>query len=374
MKRYSISEAENIRVLGRTTMDSEGLNVFWTGSGIELNATGTELHVEICAGFEGYEPWIEILIDGCLSQRRMLERGKHTLCIFRCMEDGPVRNVKILKATQAVENDPESFVQIQGLVTDGSFVPLEKCSMKLEVIGDSITSGEGMGGSLKENTWNASVFSVYRSYPFLLAEMLHADLHVLSQSGYGVYCSWCGKTKESLPRYYTQVCGVLSGKANEEKGAHAAWDFSAWQPDCIVVNLGTNDSGSFDQAGNVFPDMDWTCPMRVNEDGSMNEEDRQKILQAVISFLHDLRRYNPSAQIIWCYGMLGGRMEGTLREAVGMYLEETGDKRVRFQLLPDTREGEFGCRSHPGAPSHRKAAEVLYQTIRNLRGEEQPSD
>ena len=367
MKRYPVADMKNIHILGRTTRSEEGLNLFWTGSGIEVNAAGTELYVELTAGFDWFEPWIEILIDGAFSQRRMLEKGRQRICVFRAVERGAVRNVQILKATQAAGGDPASFLQINALVSDGVFLPVEPCAMKLEVIGDSLTSGEGLSGSLLETTWNASLFSACTAYPYLLARMLRADLHVISQSGFGVYCSWRGETRESLPQYYRQVCGPLSGAENEAKGALQPWDFASWQPDFIVVSLGTNDSGSFDHGGTYFPEVDWTCPMRLNPDGTIKEADRERISGAAVQFLRDLRACNPGSYLIWCYGMLRGRLTEILRDAVNTYRQETGDGRVTFVLLPETQENEIGARLHPGAIAHRKVAEALFGVISGLK-------
>ena len=364
MKRYLISEIDQLHIWGRTSYTDEGLNIFWTASGIEVNATGTEMYVELTADFGWYEPWIEIIIDGALSQRRMLEQGTQRICVYRAMEPGRVRNVRILQATQAPGNDPAAFLQLHALITDGDFAPVQPRAMKIEIIGDSITSCEGLSGSKSESAWNASIFSIFNGYPYLLGEMLQADVHVLSQSGYGVYCSWRGDVRESMPRFYPEICGPLSGGPGEKAGAHLPWDFAAWQPDVIIVNLGTNDSGSFDQAGVYFPDVDFRCPMRVDENGAMHEEDRQKVLQAAVDFLQVLRRRNPDSRIFWCYGMIPGRLEATLREAVACYRQETQDDKVEFLLLPQTLEEEIGSRMHPGAPAHRKVADVLCREIR----------
>ena len=370
MRRLLLSEEKSIRVLGRTTNNRDPLTLFWTGSGIEMNVTGTELVLEMTAGFDNYEPWIEIIIDGSLSQRRMLDRGEQKVCVFRAMDKGPVRHVKILKSTQAPSQDDASFLQINAIWTDGEFIPLEPPARRIEVIGDSLTSGEAMNGAPTENSWNASVFGVFGSYHYLLGEAMRADVHVISQSGYGVYCGWCGDTRESVPQYYEQVCGPLKGEKNEALGALGKWDFSSWQPDAILINLGTNDSGSFGQAGNYIADRDWRCPMRVNPDGSMNEEDRQSVLSAAIDFLFMLRRNNPESYLLWCIGMLPVRLEDTLREAVQTYARRTGDEKAEFVLLPRTEEGEFGARRHPGPASHRKTAAALEEKLRSLLGAE----
>lgn len=39
--------------------------------------------------------------------------------------------------------DPESVLQINAIETDGEFLPVPERNLKIEFIGDSITSGEG---------------------------------------------------------------------------------------------------------------------------------------------------------------------------------------------------------------------------------------
>ena len=42
---------------------------------------------------------------------------------------------------------------------------------------------------------------------------------------------------------------------------------------------------------------------------------------------------------------------------------KTGDERVEFVKLPDTLEGEFGSRQHPGHRSHERTAKILVEKI-----------
>ena len=364
IRTYALSEIGNLRVLGRTPQRRDPLTLFWTASGIEMLVTGSELYVDFTVDYDWFEPWIEIVIDGTLSQRRMLDRGIQRVCMFRRMEPGIARHVRVLKATQAIPGDEAALLQISAIAADGEFLPLPKPAMRVEVIGDSITSGEGLAGAITENTWNASVFGACNSYHVLLGKALTADVHVVSQSGYGVYCNWCGDVRESLPQYYEAVCGVLRGERNVGLGAREPWDFSAWQPDYIIVNLGTNDSGSFDHTGEWFEDGGGQCAMRLNPDGNMFADDRAQIWRAVMEFLRLLRLRNPDSFILWCYGMLPGRLTDTLREAVAAYRRATRDERVAFLLLPETREGEYGARRHPGPEAHRRAAEALEKWIR----------
>ena len=370
MREYTPFDTPLIHILGRTARRAP-LTLFWTASGIEVFSTGSELYIDLSADYGIFEPWVELTIDGQLTQRRMLDKGRQRICAYRAMEPGRVRRVRLMRATQAANNDPQSLLQVHAVLTDGELVPPTDSAprRRIEVVGDSITSGEGLGGSLLETTWNASLFAAYGSYTYLLGEALNADVNVISQSGYGVYCSWRGEPRESIPRYYGRICGPVTGERNTALGAQEPWDFDGWRPDAVVVNLGTNDSGSFDQGGVYFPDVDWTCPMRLEPDGSMHAEDRQRILDAVVDFLRALRRHNPTSYILWCYGMLGDRLDATLREAISLYSRESGDRNVDYLSLPNTAEGELGARWHPGYVAHRRAAEIIAGRLREVSGE-----
>jgi hypothetical protein len=280
MKRYPVADMKNIHILGRTTRSEEGLNLFWTGSGIEVNAAGTELYVELTAGFDWFEPWIEILIDGAFSQRRMLEKGRQRICVFRAVERGAVRNVQILKATQAAGGDPASFLQINALVSDGVFLPVEPCAMKLEVIGDSLTSGEGSLAPRGNDEWISLWFSARGNYSWVACDELNAERSILSQSGWGVCWDWEHNPSHTLPAHYEEIAGVLRGPAAESRGCTKPWDFASWQPDVVCIRLGTNDNNG------------------INVKNSL-DTDKEVFIRGALAFLRLVRQKNPPAKIVW---------------------------------------------------------------------------
>ena len=142
MKRWTISQVPHL-VHGRTNGETDPLTLFWTASGLEVNVRGGELWVELSADWSMYEPWYSFVVNGEFLSRRMAEKGTHRVCVFRGMNPETVKNVRIVKDTQAMSGDPESLLQICALETDGGFEPVEPRALKLEFIGDSITSGEG---------------------------------------------------------------------------------------------------------------------------------------------------------------------------------------------------------------------------------------
>lgn len=366
LRVHALSDIENLKVHGRTTGCRNPLTLFWTGSGIELNAKGSELWIEVEVDYDIYEPWISVVINSAPVSRQMLTAGRYWVCIFRGMTRHEVKNIHIIRDVQAMSGDASSYMQIHSIKFDGEFLPVEERLYKFEFIGDSITSGEGTIGAKEEEDWISMWFSAINNYSTMTAEALNAEYRIISQSGWGVLTSWDNNPHFNIPQYYEKVCGLLKGEKNEELGAFKDNDFDAWQPDVVVVNLGTND-------GAAFTSPEWKDEVngekhkqRINKDGRFNKEDLAEFEKAVYNFLIKLRKYNKQANIVWVYGMLGFQMLPSIYRAVDTYTRETEDKKVSVFQLPNTTDETVGSRSHPGVISHKKAAEELAGYIREL--------
>ncbi len=368
LKVQALTQVKNLKIHGRTTDCISPLTLFWTGSGIELNARASELWIEVEVSYDLYEPWISVLINSANVSRTMLTKGRYWVCVFRGMNETKVKNVRIIKDVQAMNGDPACSLQIHAVKFDGELLPVEDRPYKIEFIGDSITSGEGVYGAKEEEDWIPMWFSATLNYTTMTASALNADYHIISQSGWGALTSWDNNPNFNLPDQYEKVCGVLTGEKNEMLGANKEYDFTSWQPDIIVVNLGTNDEAAFymnkwidDVTGQVYK-------QRLQEDGSFHEEDERAFSQAVEKFLRKLRKYNANAHIIWAYGMMGIAMMPAIYRAVDHYKRETNDKKVSVFQLPDTTLETIGSREHPGVLSHERAAKALSHYIKQYLG------
>lgn len=368
--KYLPGEIEELRVLGRTGKSRNPLVLFWTGSGVELCYEGTELWCEFESDYSCYEQWIAVYVNGALLTRQMLQKGRQKVCLFRNLQMKKVNHVKVVKEVQAMPGDEEAYLAIHAFYGDGTFckVPEPKC--RIEFIGDSITSGEGSYGSTEEQDWVAMWFSATQAYPHMVAERLNADCRVFSQSGYGVYCAYDNNLDHVIPKYYEQVCGVLTGKRNVESGAQEAHDFSSWQPDYIVINLGTNDGGAFHNPEWQDEATGRKNKMVADETGAPAKECLLKVQGAVTDFLRMVRKNNGTAQIIWAYGMMGTVVESAIKEGITAYVKESGDKKIHYITLNEIKNEQIGARSHPGILGHRATAEMIYNKIAELQNEE----
>ena len=279
MNRSSLAELPNVRALGRHT-GRDPLTLYWTASGIELLFNGTELWVDFACDYSDHEPWVSVELDGAWYARFAPSPGESRVCLFRGMNPGSVKHVRLLKDVQPMQDDPQHCLQITALEYDGgAFLPLPAPKARLEFVGDSITSGEGAIGAKEETDWVSAFFSAENHYARMTADALGAEYRLVSQSGWGIVSGWDNDPRHTLAPYYTQVCGVQPNAP----GAQDAYDFTAWPADAVIINLGTNDGNAFHNPAWVGPDGQ-TFKQHLTPDGSCAPADAARLAQAVCGF------------------------------------------------------------------------------------------
>ena len=345
MKHYDPTD-ESILILGRTKKQNP-LPLFWTGSGLEFITSGAELSVEFETDYEVFEQWIRVEIDGASVLRMPLEKGRKKVTLYRGLNPQEKRHVKILKEMQALSQDDKAKLLVHGLESDGEIFPVQPYPYHIEVIGDSLTSGEGLQGAKHLMDWGSLVHSTEGHYVEALGKALNAEVRHISQGGWGAYISWDGKTDCAIPPVYGKVAGPLSGADNEALGAKEDYDFSSWKTDAVVINLGTNDG-----SGLHAPEI--------------TAEGKAAFTETVKNFLSVLRRCNPDAYLLWAYGMCGTPMEAYILSGLEAYQKESGDTRVSYLSLTPCPDEWLGSRSHPGRASHALAAAEIAAVLKKV--------
>jgi lysophospholipase L1-like esterase len=366
LKTYNLKEAAQYKIHGRTDETQYPVPLFYNGSGIEVNVTGTELWIDVEVDYDVFEPWVWTTVNGAFVSRQMLVSGTYSVCLFRGMSPEKVKNVRFMRELQAMSEDNACHLLIKGFRSDGDFLPVEPRKFKLEFIGDSITSGEGTYGAKGELDWIPMYMGSSRCYARMVSDALDAEYRLVSQGGWGVLCGWDNDPRHNMPSCYEKICGLAQGERNESLGASKPYDFGSWVPDAVIVNLGTNDAGAFNQPAWTDPVSGQTFEQRRGADGAFHPEDLARFKQAVADFLGMIRRNNPDSHIVWVYGMLGYDLTLAIADAVNTYQERTGDTNTAFLQLPDTTEETMGSREHAGEKSHIRAAEVITEYLRNI--------
>jgi lysophospholipase L1-like esterase len=133
---------------------------------------------------------------------------------------------------------------VSGILLDAgkSLLPADpRPSRRIEVIGDSISAGFGNENAAASASpvYDRHTQNGYMAYGPQLARMLDAEWSVVAHSGQGLYRNLC----EPLPpgsdhmpdefklMFYPDGAGDLD----------PAWSFDSWQPDVLIIALGTND-------------------------------------------------------------------------------------------------------------------------------------
>ena len=360
MKEFTLNKIENKRILGRNVYKAqdEALTLFWGGAALEINVKAREVYACISTDYIDHEQWLTVEINGAPVSRFMLNKEKTWYCLARNLNPQKENLISIIKDVQPMSEDFKHSLVIHALGLDeaGEFVPVVPRKYSIEFIGDSITAGEGLCGAPEEQDWISLWMRASGTYARLLARKMNADWNTMGKCGWGIICGWDGNLESAIPPHYENVCSVMKDEKSLAMGAQQKWDFYGGKgSDYVIINLGTNDDGG----------------LRVlKEKGDTGRE--EELTAAVTDFLKIVRKHNPSAKIIWVWGMLGLETVPVLvQKGVDNYKAISGDKSVytlELESLEDLEKlpEEKGSRGHPGVKTHQHAASKLFEFIKSL--------
>ena len=342
---------ENIRVMGRTVMDG---GMLWLASSLsEAGFTvkgAKELALVLRAddtvskpGCGDIRPRYAVRLDGEKIAVACMAAREETVTVFRgeTPRDAEVRLIKLSECTQ-------SLMALKEIRTDGEIAPLEDLPRKIEFIGDSITCGYGVEAVSGEEPFRTSTENAEKSYAGIISEKLGLDRILTAFSGHGIVSGYTDNPEvpnlsELAPPYYEKVgrngYALPSGRTVTE----IPWDFSAWQPDDIVVNLGTND-------------LSWCV-----DDPKRKAEYRR----LYTGFLKTVRKNNPHARMLCILGAMGEGLNEYMQAAVRDYIAETGDENIRAVSLKEQNGAKngFGANYHPNEISQKELAEIVLREL-----------
>lgn len=376
MKSYKINEIKSKCFLGRNVKDVENLpeiNLFWAASALKINVKACEVWADFESDYDSNEPWVSIFLNGSRISRFMIEKsGEKSVCLVRGLNSQVENEICIYKDTQPMPGDTKHSLKVKNISLDdnGKFCEIKPAKMKIEFIGDSITSGEGLAGAPEQMEWIPSVFVGSESYAAQVSRYFEADFSVFSQCGWGLCWGWDGNRNNNIPKFYEKVCGVMEGDFHNQLGENQDYDFKDGS-DFVVLNLGTNDDGAFFQP--PWKDEKSGIEYKLELDGGkISASDNEYIVQRAKNFLSLIRKHNKNAQIIWCYGMIKLKfIPECLKTAIKQWKKETGDSKIHLLELDSMEDVEKnyedkGSRGHPGEKVHKLAAEKLKKLIKKM--------
>lgn len=345
-----IPTEDNVRYLGRAYNLNNELWLAPSASGMEFTFTGTKAEVTLLGdcmanGVNINNARVGVYINDKLVDDKMITEKESTLNIF---ESEKVETVKItiIKLSESVS----STVGIKDIKINkgGQVTKSAKKSRSIEFIGDSITCGYGVDDEDYNHKFKTSTENVAKTYAYKTAQALDADLSVTAYSGYGIVSGYSNpgvkNVDDLLPKYYDKVGYSYGAFAESKEPGLLKWDFNKFQPDIIVINLGTNDTNYCN-----------------------SDENKAEFIKGYMEFIKMIRENNPSSKILCTLGMMGGELFDSVQAAADNYKSETEDLNVytmKFDL--QSYLDGFAADWHPTEKTHTKAAAKLTEKIKEI--------
>jgi len=344
MKSYEAT-SDSVKLIGRTyRYNDDSTWIINSASGVEFKCTGTSVRFNLRQS--GDPTRVAVYVNGKLSKLGYIKANAKKPVIDVELEDGE-NTVKLIKLSESAQ----SVIAIDSIEVDGDApVPTAAKAHSVEFIGDSITCGYGADGSLKES-FSTKNENAAKTYAYLTAQNLDLDYSFFSRSGTGIisgYTNGASKQENNLmPPDYGKVCFTWNW-IDGVCPADYEWDFSQYQPELVVINLGTND--------NSYTKGD---PDKCAE-----------FTEGYVAFIKQVRENNPDATILCTLGIMGQELYPQIEDAVAAYTEETGDTKVASFMFSqqDGNTNGFGSDYHPSEQSHIEASEELTAKISELMG------
>lgn len=315
--QFSLTNKEHLKVLGRAVFASNNaLQMDNSGSGFEVSVLASQLTAtfNVKSGGEN-SMYIQTYINDVKADRIKVETG--TTVIASGLDNTRRNTIRVVKAT---ENDI-STADLLTLSTDGTFLKLMDVNrLKIEVYGDSLTTGYGALGDASVTTFRGVDQDCTSTYAYAVGEHYRADVHLVAHQGWAVKHSRWGL--RNIPDIYDQVTDY-----NEEK-----WNFDNFKADIVIINLGSND------------------------DVEMSD--------AYYQFILKLKAKHPNAIFICISGMLEHSVERDVSAMISEHEDEAIFENVYHVKFPYGLTD--GSNWHSSKAQHQTCANILLDFLKSL--------
>ncbi len=302
-------------------------------------------------GYSGSSFWNEFPSSGgngsVLHKKIVLDKKNASYLLYKSSCPGTfiVRVIKLSEAAFGLSG--LESVEIAGEQVGPASAPDRSCP-KIEFIGDSITCGYGIEGVNGKDSFSTLTERPDLAFAFLSAKKLRAGFSVVSWSGSGLISHYVEPdveipcTEMLIPALwpYTDRSTALRLGLEPEP-----WNSARFEPDVVVINLGTNDmSFARDDAG------------------------RAELFTALYcQLLEGIYRRSPDAAVLCCLGVMGQKLCPQVEAAAARFRKDFPSVSVESVVLPEQLEQDgIGADFHPSARTHEKMAELVSERIEKI--------
>lgn len=298
----------------------------WPACTVRLRFAGTALNIALAGPKEHA---FQVVVDGKPAGVVTIAPGQALYEVASGLPAGE-HLVELCKRTECWGGP----VQVRGLQLSAGAELLDPPAFarRVEFIGDSITCGYGNEAADQHEKFSFRTENAWLAWGAVAARALDAEYACQAISG--IWLQDNGK-KKAMPAHWGATMPFTAG---------APWDFSRWQADAVVVNLGTNDSST----KVLIEEQTWR--------------------DAYLPFIAAIRAAYPRAHIFLTIGGMGHGVQGAIpryNAAIAAELRAAGDDRVHSLAIPNQKmEDGIGADWHPSAKTHQKMADVIAAAIR----------
>lgn len=340
------------RLSGRNTLQDGIWYLGYSAAFLEITFQGTKAEAEFVTDrldwAEANRAWIAVFIDGAEEpvSRIKLTKERERFTLYETQE-AKTTTLRIMKYSEAAFG----AVGIASLEIEGTLLPPPKAKEKrIEVIGDSITCGYGIEGIVNRDTFTTAQENPWNAYGCLTARLLDAEFSLISWSGNGIVSQYVDESvnepnnEEALmPELYYYEDFSADLRRGKERADFIKRDFTEYQPQLIIINLGTNDAS-------------YTRNIPARDRSFVN---------GYVKFLRQVREVNPEANILCTIGLMSTQTNALVAEAVAR-VNAFGDTKVFFKeaFLQNGEVDGIGADWHPTESTQKKFAEYLVAFIK----------
>lgn len=316
------------------------LKMAYPGVALHLRVQGSDLALRVTASSE--QVYFDVSVDGAAPVRLHCQPGAGEYPVLT-QGGTAIHDLLITRRSESWEGTCEVLGFVPGAGTE-LLAPSPLPARKLMFIGDSITCGmmadyrpdDPLNGTCKNHENSAGAGQTFGK---ILAKRLNAQCHLVSYGGRGVIRDWQGNTSiNNAPVFYPRT---LPDEASP------LWNPAEYQPDSILICLGTND---FNQG----------------------VPDEQVFVKAYVDFVRRIRQDYPAAHIFIADSpMLWDAPEKVPKRTVlHAYILETIEKLAdaQVQLAPIGHYQGMPNDGHPLAKDHVAIADELEPLLKRTLG------
>lgn len=243
---------------------------------------------------------------------------------------------------EKISETQSSSGRFLGFYSDDKPLALPKRKRQIEFIGDSYTVGYGNISPNRECNGD-EVFettNTHVAFGPLVGKHFDADYQINASSGFGIVRNYNGHSPDK------SLIGLYPFTLYSNNYVYN----SNWQPQVIVIGLGTND---------------FSTKLNDGEKWSTREQLQKDYINKYAEFVASLQRKNPKAHFIL---MASDNVEGEIAEQVGKVLAQAkagGVKNIDSIIFTGLEYG--GCHWHPSAKDDQQIAKLIIDHLKSKR-------